>query len=233
MEQPQLERLLIRARFLFNRAAVVRLGLRDLPSIQADADTFVRECHRVYKQAQALLIDGMLEIENELARITRTSDPESTQVGRYNHWLRILESCYESFLWLAFRPCDIPHLYKGPKFGSLADQNIDSVLGVMRKLNESPYALAVPLDFTRFSCTGDLLHIERDPESGPQTSIVEVKEGPVNDAILNAVEAHDEGTWAQFFDDYGKKGFEQARRFFNQNREYFKRADRMKATAGN
>jgi hypothetical protein len=155
----------------------------------------------------------------------------SPLLRKFKHWLRILESCFESFVWLAFRPSDIPHLYKGPKFGSLAAQNVESVLKLVSKFNESPYAFAVPLDFTRFSCTGDLLHIERQPGTR-RIAIAEVKQGEVNDAMLNAVKARDQAEWMNFFDDYGEKGIQQTQRFFRQEQEYHKRSARMTAEAG-
>jgi hypothetical protein len=230
MDQATLERLLIRSRYLFTRGATVRLGLRDAAAIKSNEDAFIRECHRVYKKAQKTLIEAMLEIERDVAQVSR-ENKNSPLLHKYKHWLRILESCFESFVWLAFRPSDIPHLYKGPKFGSLVAQNVESVLTLVSKFNESPYVFAVPLDFTRFSCTGDLLHIERHPGTR-RIAIAEVKQGDVNDAMLNAAKARDQAEWMKFFDDYGEKGIQQTQRYFRQEQEYHKRAARMTAEAG-
>lgn len=230
MDQPTLERRLLRCRYLIHRAARHRLGLTDKPRTDGGHDAFIREWHRAQKKAEQLLIDTTIELESDLKRVTET-DKDSNDAYRYRYWLTLVASCCETFVFLAFRPCDIQHLYKGPRHGSLAEQNVQSVLKIVNEINQSPYAIAFPLDFTRFSCTGDLLHVERRPD-GQHVAVVEVKEGEVNEAFHQARAARTPEAWFEFFDKFGDKGIQQAQRVFKQDKEFFKRQARMQAEKG-
>jgi hypothetical protein len=191
----------------------------------------IRETHRAFKRASQILIDTTLEIEADLSRVTQTNK-SAGDVNEYWHWLRIVAACYESFVWLAFRPCDVQHLFKGPRSGFLDQQNISSVLKIAKEINDSfPYALAIPLDFTRFSCTGDLLCIGRTFGKS-SVAVVEVKQGEVNDALIEARKSRNADAWSAFFEKYGEKGISQAERVFRQEREYYKREARMRAKSG-
>ena len=212
----RLERDLLRCRYLITRAAVHRLGLRDLESIAHNRPAFVAECHRVFKRAQAVLVGNILELERQISALRECRNTGS-QYAELNHWVRILEAFYDSFIWLASENdrSNVSKIYKGPKYGSLDSQNIDSVLELARHYNDAPQSFAVPLDFCRFSCVSDLLLIEDDAEVR-KISFIEVKEGKANVAFLEAKEAGSQEAYFRFFEEYGEKGIKQAERCFRQ-----------------
>jgi hypothetical protein len=226
MDQATLGRRLLRCRYLVTRAVGHRLGRSHV----RNADSFVCELHRLHKKAAQILIDTTLELEADLKRATETNK-NSDEVNKYRHWLASVASCCETFVEFAFRSCDVPHLYKGPRFGFLDEQNVQSVLKVTNEINKSPHMFAFPLDFTRFSCTGDVLCIARTPDSW-RVAVVEIKEGEVNDSIHDARKAQTPGAWIKFFERYGRKGIQQAHRVFKQEKEFYKRGARMRAKRG-
>src|SRR3974390_932361 len=177
MDQATLGRRLLRFRYLVTRALRHRLE----PSPAPSAGTFISELHRLHKKAAQILIETTIELESDLKRANESAKSAS-EANKYRHWLASVASCCEAFVAFAFRSCDVHHLYKGPRFGFLDQQNVQSVLKVTKEVNQSPYLFAFPLDFTRFSCTGDVLCISRSP-SNLRVAIMEIKEGEVNDAI--------------------------------------------------
>ncbi|HXN18469.1 MAG TPA: hypothetical protein VN875_09080 [Candidatus Binatus sp.] len=230
MEQSYLERQLVRCRYLITRGAVERLGLRDLSAIKSTEDLFIRECHYVYKKAQGILTSTTLELEAEIQRLSG-ENKKSPVLKRYKYWIQLLESCYESFLWLGFSESDLVEIYKGPKYGRLSAQNVESVLAAARHYNQDPYAFAVPLDFTRFSCISDLLLLERHPGHHKRT-LIEMKEGSVNEAMVTAIESRDPARVFEFADKYGQKGIEQAERFFRQVEVFMERKQMVGVRSG-
>ena len=226
MDQATLGRRLLRFRHLVTRALRHRFILNPAPA----PDAFIAELHRLHKKAAQILIETTIELEADLKRVNET-DKNAREANKYRHWLASVASCCETFVEFAFRSCDVHHLYKGPRFGSLDQQNVQSALKVTGEINLSPHLFAFPLDFTRFSCTGDVLCIERTAH-GWRKAIVELKEGEVNDAIRDARKARVAGAWAKFFAIYGEKGVQQARRVFKQEKEFYKREARIQATRG-
>lgn len=227
MDRATLGRRLLRFRYLVTRAVRHRFLLEPAPAPGA----FISELHRLHKKAAQILIDTTLELEADLKRVNEETDKNAGKVNEYRHWLAAVASCCETFVEFVFRSCDVHHLYKGPRFGSLDQQNVRSALKVTGEINQSPHLFAFPLDFTRFSCTGDVLCIERTAH-GWRKAILELKEGAVNDAIRDARKARVAGAWAKFFAAYGEKGVQQARRVFKQEKEFYKRDTRIQATRG-
>jgi hypothetical protein len=225
MDPTTLGRRLLRSRYLVTRAVGHRLALSPV----SNADAFICELHRLHKKAAQILIDTTLELEVDLKRATENKN--SGEVNKYRHWLASVASCCETFVEFAFRSCDVPHLYKGPRFGFLEKQNVQSVLKVTNEINKSPHMFAFPLDFTRFSCTGDVLCIARTPDCW-RVAVLEIKEGEVNDSIRDARKAKTPGAWIKFFERYGLKGIQQAQRVFKQEKEFYKREARMRAKRG-
>lgn len=226
--QSLLERKLLRCRYLITKGAVHRLGLRDMKSVAANHDSFIQECHSVYKKAQSIMTTTMLAMESEIRKLS--SQPEAHKI---KYWLRVYESCYESFLWLTLFGGDVSEVYKGPKFGDLSAQNVYSVLGFAKQFNQNPHAFAIPLDFTRYSCIADVLTIEISKSTKEKTlKFIECKQGDVNDAMLMAAETRTPEAWKEFLDKYGEKGFKQADRFFRAGREFHERSGQIKASPG-
>jgi hypothetical protein len=228
MKKADLERQLVRCRYLINKGAVHRLGLRDLKSVEANWSSFIPECHLVYKRAQGILTATMLQMESEIQ-----ASSDQAERRRLKYWLRVCESCYESFLWVTLHGGDVSEVYKGPKFGDLAAQNVESVLGFTKHFNKNPYAFAIPLDFTRYSCVADVLTIKIAKNKKKKTlQFLELKQGDVNDAMLTAAKTRTPEAWKEFLDKYGEKGFKQAKRFFRAGEEFYWRTGQIAARPG-
>lgn len=219
LDQISLVRDLLRCRLLITTAAVDKLGLHDLASIMANRQLFLATCNAVFKKAQAILIRDILALEQQIARLEEQDQNCKGKRGELNHWIRILESFYDSFLWIASGNdrSNVSKIYKGPKCGKLSDQNIDSVLKLAWKYNEDSYSFAIPLDFSRFSCVCDLMLLDSSA-GGNGTSFIEVKEGKVNAAFLEAREMKSAEAYLGFFDRYGDKGIKQGERCFRQEK---------------
>jgi len=225
--QSLLERKLVRVRYLMTKGAMHRLGIRDFDSAIANQN-FLQECHAVYKKAQSIMTTAMLAMESEIKRLS--GQPE---VHKLKYWLRLFESCFESFVWIALSGGDVSEVYKGPKFGDLVSQNIASVLGYTKHFNENPYSFSIPLDFTRYSCIADVLTVEISETTKKATvNFIELKEGAVNGAMLAATETHTSEAWKEFLDKYGEKGFKQAERFFRAGLEFHERNKQINAAPG-
>src|SRR5581483_4413971 len=129
MEQAILEERLLRCRYLVTRGAMHRLGLKAAPDGKSER-AFIREVHRVNKRAAKILIETTIELESDLKRAASIGK-DSPETCKYRYWLTLVSSCCETFVAQAFRACDVPHLYKGPRFGSLEAQNVQSVLKIV------------------------------------------------------------------------------------------------------
>ena len=213
MEQARLECQLLRCRYLITSCAVQKLGLKDLKACESNQDVLVRECHIVFKRALDILTQTMIELESEIDRLSE--DGESTASRNHRYWLRMFQSSFESFLWLRFVRADIIEIYKGPNHVRLHPQNVASALKATNQENQDPYVFAIPLDFTRFSCVGDLLVLRRHPGRN-QADFIELKEGPVNEAMFEAIESKSFERIFELLDKYGEKGVKQVERFVRQ-----------------
>ena len=188
--------------------------------ITANYVAFIHECHAVFKKAQKILIREMLALEELISELdVKTPDGKQAD-SRYRHWLELLELTYDSFVWIASNHdrSNVTKVYKGPKHGRLANQNIGSVIELADELNDDPNVFAFPLDFSRFSCVGDLLRLHRHADGRATLDFVEVKEGEVNEEILNVIKAHDPVVYSGFVESYGDKGVEQLDRVVRQQK---------------
>src|SRR5579859_2211561 len=218
MNQRHIERNLLRCRLLLTRSAIQRLGLRTPGEIRENRADFLRECHTVFKRALRLLIDDMLNLEVLLAELDKTRDNQKQLISKYRYWLRILELAYDSFLWISadYDRSDVVKYYKAPKHGTLLHQNVQSVLELTDEFNKEPDVFAIPLDFSRFACIGDLLRIRRHSDGRVSHDFIEVKEGKVNDAVFDVLKSKDPDRYSEFFDEYGEKGIAQIKRVVKQ-----------------
>lgn len=127
MDQATLGRNLLRFRLLVTRALRYRLILNPAPN----ADAFISELHRLHNKAAQILIDTTIELESDLKRVDETGNSNG-EANKYRHWLASVASCCEAFVAFAFRSCDVHHLYKGARFGSLDQQNVVGTEGYRR-----------------------------------------------------------------------------------------------------
>ena len=218
MDQGHIERTLLRVRLLLTRSAVHRMGLRTLEDTQRNHVAFLHECHVVFKRALHLLIEDSLTLEKLLTGLDKNETDYKRRKAVYEYWLKLLELSYDTFIWIASNHdrSEVLKHYKGPKHGALAKQNIRSVIEVASQMNKERDVLAIPLDFSRFSCITDLLRIRRYADGRVSSDFIEVKEGSVNDEIFEVMKARDPDEYLKFFDKYGEKGAKQVERMFKQ-----------------
>jgi len=160
----------------------------------------------------------MLRIQKEIDQLGGGRDHEL--LDRYKYWLRILEFSYDSFIWIASNHdrSNVTKIYKGAKFGSLLQQNIQSVIETADELNVAENVFAFPLDFSRFSCIGDLLRITRHRAGGISLDFIEVKEGELNERILKVILSKGEEGLEDLFHQFGEKAVKQGKRMLKQER---------------
>jgi hypothetical protein len=218
VDQGHIERTLLRVRLLLTRSAAHRMGLRTLEDSQRNHVEFLHECHVVFKRALHLLIEDSLTLEKLLTGLDKNETDYKRRKAVYEYWLKLLELSYDTFLWIASNHdrSEVHKHYKGLKHGALAKQNIRSVIEVANQMNKEPEVLAIPLDFSRFSCIADLLRIRRNADGRVSSDFIEVKEGAVNDEIFEVIKARDPDEYLKFFDKYGEKGAKQVERMFKQ-----------------
>ena len=176
--------------------------------------------HSVYKQASTLIINPILEIEELLIQLSIIKDSSQyKKIIQLNYWKIILELSFNFFIWIAamWDRSSVKKIFKGPKFGTLKEQNIDSLLNYMYKANQEPNDFIIPLDFCRYCCIGDLLEISlKEPELVLRLSVYECKSGKVNDEMLDIIRNQDQTQYFDFFDKYGSGGIKQIERYFRQ-----------------
>jgi len=108
-------------------------------------------------------------------------------------------------------------VFKGPKYGDLSHQNVDSVLHYINAVNKDPNKFAIPLDFCSFSPICDILQIDySQSENVRRTNFIEAKSGKVNEEMLETIDARTSEAYFKFFDTHGEKGIRQIERFFRQ-----------------
>jgi len=112
---------------------------------------------------------------------------------------------------------NVRKVFKGPKYGGLAHQNIESVLACVSEINKDPNEIGIPLDFCSFSPICDILKISySESDNVRHITFIEAKSGKVNDEMLETIDAGTMDAYFRFFDTYGKKGIKQIERFFRQ-----------------
>src|SRR5262249_34735814 len=161
MDNEEFQRILVRCRLLLTRSALHRLAAHAGSNPRSDRERFLIECHFVYKKALKILTGAILLLENE----TEAREKQKLKSDDLRYQARILEFVYDSFVWIAANHdrSNVIKIYKSRKFGSLSAQNIQSAIEAADELNQDALSFAFPLDFSRFSCIGDLLRIRRDP----------------------------------------------------------------------
>jgi hypothetical protein len=181
---------------------------------------FLYECHAVFKRAQKLLIQNMLALETQLAEAQKSPVDQKDAISHYRYWVTLLELTYDSFLWIAANHdrSDLTKFFKGSKHGALLHQNIQSVIELSEQLNQEPDVFAIPLDFSRFACIGDLLRIRRYADGRVSQDFIEVKEGKVNEEIFDVLKAKNQQRYDEFLGKYGEKGASQIERVLKQEK---------------
>src|SRR5271156_5594664 len=213
MDQKHLERVLVRCRLLITRGAIIRLGFPTESEIRQLGAKFTEECHVAFKKAAEILVREMLQLDREI----QEAKAEKPLVRKQEYWLHILELAFDSFIWIAANldRSNVVKIYKGPKFGSLAAQNITSVIESVDERTAAADVFAFPLDFSRFSCIADAVRITHK-KGGVALDFIEVKEGHVNAKIFDMMISKHVESVTEVREQLGEKAAKQAERMLRQ-----------------
>ena len=191
-----------------------------MATIAEHRSDFVRAAHATWKRwhveavHQILVFDAFAKAEQ--ARPIGTPAKEFADFQRAL-WRRVNDaivwSVWGSQRHIVKRLC----LYRPRTF--LAESNAAMVMNVISQLNANPLNLALWTDATSCVDIGDVLWIPDGLRPDPE--FLELKEGPVNEAILDMVAlqgAELETRLDQFHTKYGRRGFKQIQRIIRQKR---------------
>lgn len=206
---------------LFTRSVTDTPKYSTFDKIREDYPSFIRECFKHHKFALKILIDRILQLENLLlqTKATKVPDSNNTEIAKLVYWKRLLELSFNTFVWfnVEMDRSNMRKVFKGPKYGDLAHQNIQSVLDYVNEINKDPNEFSIPLDFCSFSPICDILHISfSQNEDILRRRFIEAKSGKVNDAIFKTIKSGTKDEYFTFFGTYGVKGIKQMERFFHQ-----------------
>jgi hypothetical protein len=232
----KIENTLLECRRLLTHCVTDRPEYSTMEKINADAPGFVRQCHTAYKRASELLIDQILKIETQINQIKTIKDNSlKNNISQLKYWQILLELSFNTFVWLAvgWDRSKVKKVFKGPKYGALAEQNINLLLDYVNQANQNPNDFVIPLDFCKFCCVGDLLRIRfQEPEAIFKINIFEAKSGRVNDEMLDAIQSGEQNQYFDFFEKYGSKGTKQMERYFRQTKVLVDNLNLMNAKSG-
>lgn len=222
IDSTKIENTLLECRHLLTHSVIDRPEYSKIEQIKADFPGFVRQCLAAYKKASDLLIELILKIENQINQIKTIKDNSlKNKISQLKDWQQLLELSFNTFVWIAvdWDRSKVKKVFKGLKYGALAEQNIDSLLDYANKANQEPNDFVIPLDFCKFCCIGDLLIIRfQEPEAILKFSIIEAKSGRVNFEMLDTIESGEQNQYFGFFEKYGSKGIKQMERYFRQRK---------------
>jgi hypothetical protein len=212
---------LLECRRLFTRSVTDIPKYTAPDKIREDYPGFLREIFKAHKAALTILIDRILHLENLLTK-TNVANPtrlQKAETSKLGYWKRLLELSYNTLVWLnvGMDRCNVRRVFKGPKYGDLAQQNIESVLAYVSEVNKDPNEIAIPLDFCSFSPICDILKVSySEIDNTLRRLFIEAKSGKVNDEMLETISAGTMEAYFRFFDTYRDKGIRQIERFFRQ-----------------
>ncbi|MFA5835157.1 MAG: hypothetical protein WDA22_16890 [Bacteroidota bacterium] len=216
----QIHNELLECRRLFTHAVTDIPKYSTQEKIESEFPGFQREVFSAHKLALKILIDRILELENLLSEIPNiNSRSPDTKTLKLHFWKHILELTFNTFVWLHLEMdrSNVRKVFKGPKYGDLSNQNIESVLQYINEENKDINKIAIPLDFCSFSPICDILQINySESENVRHIKFIEAKSGKVNEDMLETINSKTSDLYFKFFDAYGKKGIKQMDRFFKQ-----------------
>ena len=237
IDERQIEKTLIECRRLLTRSVTDLDRFSTPDKIKDNYFNFIRECHKSWKEAENLLIEKILLIESDLELLRKNKKHSSVEKNiNLKVGLKIiLELFFNTYIWITmdWDRSSVEKIFKGPKFGSLHHQNVQSVLKYINDINKSPDVFAVPLDFCSFSCIADILKVTYSEENKSiELDIIEAKSGRVNKEILETVASGKDVSYFYFFNKYGEKGIKQMERCFRQQLNMSKNRDLIHANPG-
>jgi hypothetical protein len=191
-----------------------------IEEIARHRESFVIACHQTWKTWHERAI-GEILVFDEMARRNNAQPVEGLR--EYGEdmsalWRKVNDAIVWTLFgaerWLVKRLClHRPRTY-------LAESNAESILSLLRRLNANPMSFALWNDATSVVDVGDVTYIENGLK--PEPAFFEVKEGAVNDEILELVTLKDreeiEARLNTFAEARGEKGVKQLQRFIRQSR---------------
>lgn len=228
---------LLECRRLFTRGVIDIPKYSTLERIREDYPGFMRECFKAHKAALKILIDGILHLENLITQtdVANVIDSCSVETVKLVYWKRLLELSFDTLVWLivGIDRSSVRKVFKGPKYGDLAHQNIQSVLIYINELNKDPNVIAIPLDFCSFSPICDILKLSYfESDKTLDIKCLEMKSGKVNNEMIETITSGAMESYLKFFDTYGKTGIKQMERFFRQGIRLVKSQKLINASPG-
>ncbi len=221
MDQSQIENCLLECRRLITHSVTDNKSFSSLPIIRENFPAFIRECHTAYKTVAKKLIDAILELENEIISFKKNKDTlDKKKINQIQDSMWLCELFFNTFVWIAmgWDRSSVRKLFKGPKYGSIIYQNVDSLWTFIEDTNKNSDNFVIALDFCSFSCICDLLMIEFiEKEKSIRLRLIEAKSGNANKKMLETINSRDNKMYFTFFQRYGEKGIKQMERCFRQH----------------
>src|SRR3989344_6375443 len=151
-------------------------------------ENFRRKCNEGYKLAQQEILEAILKLEEEVR--SARNDEES---GKAKYYIAALKEVCNVIAW-ALLNNERAHvrslLIENMGSGFLTDRNIASVIATAEETNKDGDRFALITDITSCVGLGDLMEVS---VGGAGVSFVEVKEGKVNEEVVNFIETKIDG----------------------------------------
>ncbi|MFQ5965931.1 MAG: hypothetical protein ACE5KZ_16825 [Candidatus Scalinduaceae bacterium] len=237
INERQIEKTLIECRRLITGSVTDLDQFSSPEKIKDNYSSFIRECHKSWKEAKNLIVEIILLTEKELEILKKNKKDPSVKkkTNLITGYKIILELFFNTFIWIAMNwdRSSVKKVFKGPKYGLLRYQNIESVLKYVNQVNISPDVFAIPLDFCRFICISDILKVTYVEEcKSIQVDFIEAKSGKVNKEIHETIISGQSDSYFEFFDKYGEKGIKQMDHYFRQQMNSSKNINLIHASPG-
>lgn len=197
---------------------------KTLEDIQKNKGQFGRDFHNGLFRFHLEMINQIMLVEERLKALPRQSLPEHRTSKRgLEHLRQIFRTFNDCIAWILLPPEPsfvINRLCRHRKRGHLKDQNPTSILELITKLSETGETLAIWNDATRCIDLSDVTAISLESR---QITFYEVKEGAVNEEIIQVVSSKDVKKIQEGLDDLyarrGISGIKQFARFARQQSE--------------
>jgi hypothetical protein len=197
---------------------------KSLEDIRGNQNKFGRDFHNCLFKFHVAMIRQILLVEETLKSLPPAHAPEQRTTKRgLEHLRQIFRTFNDCIAWTIFLPepsFTINRLCRRRPRGYLRDQNPDSILNFIAELSRNGETLAIWNDATRCIDLHDVTAISLESR---QINFYEVKEGPVNEEIIQIAGAADEKEIQKGLDEFfarrGIAGVQQFERFAKQQVE--------------
>lgn len=194
-----------------------------MEAIAANRDQFIARVHGTWKNIHAAAVGEIVNIEILLARPEAAARPKDF-ISYLRYVCRIWRRVNDAIAWVIIaQPHRVRRLCANRVRPTLIESNPTAVAAVLDDINKDPASIAIWTDATTFVDVGDVMARRNEGE----LDFIELKAGKVNEAVFRL---HDDlrrhrktgdmdaatKVMDEFFDAYGKKGFNQVERVTKQ-----------------